>query len=69
MFLRHQIVDITTTPAAVPTGIQIPLDVSWKLNINRATKKLQTLLKQISTIQRVEEYIGTKITYDHISRA
>ena len=49
----HQSMRIVTIPAAVPTGIQIFLDVFWKLNIKRATKNPQALFKRINTLQRV----------------
>ena len=64
----HQTMEITTIPAPTPIGIQIFLDVFWKLNINRETKNPQTLFKRISTIQRVYDDIAN-ITYDHISKA
>ena len=53
VFEIHQTMRTVTIPAAVPTGIQIFLDVFWKLNINRATKNPQALFKRVNTLQRV----------------
>ena len=49
----HQTMRTVIIPAAVPTGIQIFLEVFWKLNINRATKNPQALFKRVNTLQRV----------------
>jgi hypothetical protein len=68
VFAMHQIMRTVTIPAAVPTVAQIVLDMFWKLNISRATKKPQALFKRVSTLQRVYD-IKRKITYDHINRA
>jgi hypothetical protein len=50
VFVMHHMISIATTPAAIPTGIQIPLDVFWKLNNNRATKNPHALFQRISPI-------------------
>ena len=45
VFLMHQNISIVTTAVAIPTGIRIPLDVFWKLNIARAMKNPQALFQ------------------------
>ena len=54
VFLMHQNISIVTTAVAIPTGIRIPLDVFWKLNIARAMKNPQALFQWISLIQKVK---------------
>jgi hypothetical protein len=49
----HQTMRTVTIPAAVPTLIQIFLDIFWKLNINSATKNPHALFNRISPLQRV----------------
>ena len=64
----HQIISVATIPAAIPTAIQIPHDVFWKLNINKATKNPQALFSTNQPYTK-GQILGGEITYDHISRA